>query len=240
MDCSSTLPSVAGGFIEKVDVEMIRHKCIFVAVLLLAVFIFNSHVLAEEETPLVCQIMVATLELEEEDSQVEDDTYDLTFFGVAAQKPFTNKSVTYGFETGTFFSLKADTRIVQASSGPSGGSLNVTFDNKLLVFDYFVGGYLGVSFAKRCRIYAGAGPLIIYGRRETDPEDDGSGAIQQETDSGLALGLYGRTGFEVSVTDVFMIGLGLRAITTGLEFDTPVGEIKVEGIQYFLNLSVKI
>ncbi len=219
---------------------MIRHKSLPVFVLVFVVLFFNSNVWAEEETPLVCQIMLATLELKEESPHVEDDTYDLTLFGVAAQKPLTGKSVAYGFETGAFFSMKADTRIVQASGGPSGGSLKVTFDNKLLLFDYFAGGYLGVSFAKRLRLYAGAGPLVIYGKREVDPEDDGSGTVQQKSDSGLALGFYGRSGLEISVTDIFMIGLGLRAITTGLEFNTPVGEIKVEGIQYFLSISVKI
>jgi len=110
----------------------------------------------------------------------------------------------------------------------------------MLLVDFFGGGYVSVDFAKRLRIYAGAGPLIIYGRREFEPEDSGSISIQTETESDLSVGVYGRMGLEFKLTDIFLVGVSLRGIKTSLEFNEPVGKIEIEGLQYFLNLSIKI
>jgi len=195
----------------------------------------------DEELPMNCQVMVSLMELDEDSPDLDKETYDVTFYGAAAQKPFQKDVFEYGIETGANVCMENDTNVLSSSAGSSGGTIRVEIDNQLFLFDYFGGGYVAVNFAKRLRLYAGAGPLLIYGRWEHEP-DENDGEIYDETESRLSAGLYGRAGIEVAIIEQMSIGGGIRAITTGLDFssDNSAGEIKVEGPQVFFNLSFKI
>ncbi len=144
-----------------------------------------------------------------------------------------------GVETGAFFSIRGETRVVSVSGGSGGGSVNVTYDNKMLLFDYFGGVYIGGRPTKRLRLYAGCGPLIIYGHRELKPKPYGPPETEIETDAGLSAGLYARTGIEFIITNHFIVGAGVRGMTSGLKLKSTIGSTRVEGLQYLLSLSFK-
>jgi opacity protein-like surface antigen len=229
--------------LEKIICKMNTHKlvcCIPIIIFILLIMDFNSIGYAKDpDTPLYyCQVMGMNMTLEEEDADVDGDDYNLTIFGAAAQRPLKKNGLEYGYEFGLLFSMKNDSRLIEASSGPSGGVIKVQFENQMLLIDYFGGGYVGYSFSKRLRLYAAAGPLIVYGRRAFDSEEEDT--IKSEIESKLSAGLYGRAGIEFKITDIFMIGTGVRAVKSGLKFDEPAGKIRYEGIQYVFNITFLI
>ncbi|MBC2715390.1 MAG: hypothetical protein HF978_08785 [Desulfobacteraceae bacterium] len=192
------------------------------------------------EFPLHCQAMGMSMTLEEDDVNVDGDDYHFYLFGAAAQRPYHKNRLEYGIEGGLMFSMENDTRLVEISSGPDGGTIKVEFENQMLLIDYFGGGYVGFCLTKRLRLYAGAGPLIVYGRRAFDPEKNEDESIKSEVESKLSAGFYGRTGIEFKITDNFMLGAGIRALTSGLKFKEPAGKIQYEGIQYVFSISYEI
>ncbi|MBC2710263.1 MAG: hypothetical protein HGJ94_04470 [Desulfosarcina sp.] len=195
----------------------------------------------EPPLPLYGQLMVAAFSADETDENLEEDSYDLTLFGVAAQKPLLpDLPVDLGFETGALLSWKSDTRFVQISSGPSGGTVRVEIDNKMLLVDYFFGGYAGFRLTRWLRLYAGAGPLLVYGYREIQPEPFNGESPEKTYESKLAVGAYARCGAEIVFTDRCMLGAGVRAMTSGLEFKESVGKIRYEGMQYLLSFSFRL
>jgi opacity protein-like surface antigen len=187
------------------------------------------------------QVIVAHMTIEEKHPDVESDDYSFYLFGGAGQKDFYEKDqFAYGVETGLFFSMDNDTRLVEVSGGGEGGTIKVQFKNNMLLVDYFGGGYASYTFSDRLRLYAGAGPLLIYGRREIDPEDNNNEIIESEVESQLSLGVYGRTGAELRISENFMLGAGVRYMTSGLKFTGQAGKVKLEGPQYYFNLSFDI
>ena len=189
--------------------------------------------------PMNCQVIVSLMELDEDAPGLEEDSYDIAFYGAAAQKPFKKDLFEYGFEAGANLCIENDNNVLNASGGSSGGNITVGIDNKLFLFDYFMGGYAAVNPAKRLRLYAGAGPLLIYGSWEHEP-DENEDEFDDNTESHLSAGIYGRAGVEVAICSEISLGAGVRALATGLEFNDAAGEIKVEGPQVFFNLSFGI
>jgi hypothetical protein len=191
------------------------------------------------ELPMNCQVIVSLMELDEDAPGLEEDSYDITFYGAAAQKPFNKELLEYGLEAGVNLCMENDNNVLHASAGSSGGSVRVAIDNELFLLDYFMGGYVAVNPAKRLRLYAGAGPLLIYGSWEHEP-DENDDDLNDETESQLSAGVYGRAGIEVGISQKISVGAGIRAMTTGLEFNDSAGDVKVEGSQVFFNLSFRI
>lgn len=230
--------------IQKIDATQL-FLCLPIIGLILLIMDFNSIGYAfDPEAPLHCQVMGMNMTLEEDDINVNGDDYNFFIFGAAGQQPFYKNRLEYGMEVGLLFSMKNDRRLVEGSSGSSGGEIKIQFKNQVLLVDYFGGGYVGYSFTKRLRLYAAAGPLIVYGRRTFDPEETPEGKegdpIESEVESKLSAGLYARTGIEFKIIDNFMIGAGIRAVTSGLKFKKPAGKIQYEGIQYVFNISFLI
>jgi hypothetical protein len=204
--------------------------------------IFGSHspVHAQNnDTSINCQVICSLMELDEDGQDLEKKNYDLIFFGAAAQKPFKKDVFEYGFETGADLSMKNDTNVLSYSAGSSGGNVRVEIDNKWFVFDYYGGGYIAANVANRLRLYAGAGPMLIYGSWEFEP-DDNDDQYEDNTESHLSAGIYGRAGLELTIIERMSIGAGVRGIASGLEFNDSPEKIKFEGPQIFFNVSFKI
>jgi opacity protein-like surface antigen len=202
----------------------------------------NAYVMADEiEENMNIQFILAQMTLEEKDPDVQDDDYELLYLGVAAQQPLNENRLTYGLETGALLTWDNETRHIRASGGSSGGSATIVIENQMFLFDYFFGGFVSVEFARRLRIYAGAGPLIVYGSRGITPEEEEEEEdTSQETESGTSLGVYARAGLEFEIVDNLRIGAGLRSMTSNLEFEDESGKIRVEGTQYYISISVTI
>ena len=211
----------------------------FISIAFFAIVIVSPAGAEEDAIPLHGQFMFGKMSLDKESEHVEGGVYDLPLVGLVVQKQVNKGGFELGVETGAFFSIRGETRVVSVSGGSGGGSVNVTYDNKMLLFDYFGGVYIGARLAKRLRLYAGCGPLIIYGHREIEPEPYGPPETETETDAGLSVGLYGRTGIEFIFTDRVIVGAGVRGMTSGLNLQSTIGSTRVEGLQYLLSLSFR-
>jgi len=188
---------------------------------------------AEEiKSPMILQFMVGEMVISNDDPRVSDDDYNFTLFGVAAQKPFYGEMTLVGIETGGLFNWKSETR-AYAASGGSGGTVAISADINQFIFDYFFGGYVSLQPFKWFRLYAGAGPLLIYGSREYEEKDPSTSQIETKSDSGFSAGVYGRAGMDIIITENVILGASIRGINTGLSFDDTVGNVDVEGWQYF-------
>lgn len=204
----------------------------------------------DESGSFYMQPMFGKMILGEDDENVKGSSYDLTMLGAAVQKALNaskaKKAFEYGIECGAIASWENDVRTFNISSGPSGGTVAVVAKNKWFLGDFFFGGFASYNLGKWARIYVGAGPLIVYGRRHVRPEgEDGGGATPVEDlvedDSGA--GLYGRTGLEFYITEKILLGASARFMKSNLTFnhpDDPMGDIDVEGVQGFLTFAVKL
>ena len=186
----------------------------------------------EVERPIILQFMIGEMVISNDDPRVSDGDYDITLFGVAVQKPFYGKMTPVGIETGGLFNWKSETR-AYAASGGGGGTVAISADINQFIFDYFFGGYVSLQPFKWFRLYSGAGPLLIYGSREYEEKDPARSQVETKSDSGFTAGVYGRAGIDIIITENFIIGASIRGAKTGLSFDDIVGNVDVEGWQYF-------
>ncbi len=171
------------------------------------------------------------------DPDLEGGDYDIRILGADVQKPFGGETFKYGIETGALFSMDSDVRSFSASSGSGGGQVTVSVDVNSILFDYFFGGYLSFEPTKWLRLNLGAGPLLIYGMRETEPEASAPEDITSESESGFGAGLYARAGIDIFLTEKFGLNVGARISESTLSFEDTAGKVDVEGWQYYFGIA---
>jgi opacity protein-like surface antigen len=216
------------------DGKSLMKKSVFLSLAFLIVFIAAPvRTNAEEiDRPIILQFMVGEMVISNDDPRVSDGDYNIALFGVAAQKPFYGEITLIGIETGGLFNWKSETR-AYAASGGGGGTVAISADINQFLFDYFFGGYVSLQPLKWFRLYAGAGPLLIYGSREYEEMDPITSQVETKSDSGFSGGVYGRAGIDIIISENFILGANIRGIKTGLSFNDTVGNVDVEGWQYF-------
>jgi len=126
-----------------------------------------------------------------------------------------------------------------SSSGSGGGTVAVAVDVNSVMIDYFLGGYISFEPSKYFRLYVGAGPLLIWARRETEPEENISDYITSESESDFGAGLYARTGVDIFFTEQFGIHAGARINNTTLSFEDSTGEVYIEGPQCYVGIAFR-
>lgn len=193
----------------------------------------------ETKEPMVGHVFYGRMTTENDDPQVDGGDYDINIFGVDVQKPLGRGIFKYGIETGALFSLDSDLRRFSASSGTGGGSASVSIDIRSLLVDFFFGGYVALEPVRWLRLHIGAGPLLIYGRREIEPEAPTPDPFSDETesDSGIGAGLYARAGIDILFTDYFGLNAGARITETTLSLEDTAGRVDIEGWQYYAGLA---
>lgn len=75
----------------------------------------------------------------------------------------------------------------------------------------------------------GAGPLLIWGNWETEPEESTPEDIVPESNSGFGGGLYARTGLDILFTENFGINAGAGVNQTSLSLIDSAGDVDIEG-----------
>jgi len=199
----------------------------------------NNVLSQEAKEPLTGHVFYGKMIIPNNDSDLEGDDYDVGIFGADVQKSFGGETFKYGIETGAIFSIDSDVRRFSASSGSGGGTVAVAVDVNSLMFDYFFGGYLGFEPTKWFRLNVGAGPLIIWGSRETESEESTPEEFTSESESGFGAGLYARVGIDIFFTDNFGFNVGARINETTLSFEDPAGKVDVEGWQYYFGVAFR-
>ena len=199
-----------------------------------------DHVLAQEKKEtLTSHIFYGQMIIENSDRNLEGGDFDLNIFGFDVQQSLGKEKFKYGFEGGGFFSLDSEVRQFSASSGSGGGSASVSVDINSFLIDLFFGGYVGYRPVKWLQLNVGAGPLVIWGKRNSDPVATPYDETTSGSESEFGAGLYARAGIDIFFTENFGVNFGARITETTLSFENLVGKVDVEGYQYYLGLAYR-
>jgi len=213
--------------------------------------------LDDEEKPLI-QVFLGVLELDDQTGQWEDisegdvdvDFSSLPSGGVEAEYVFGRDWVHWGINAGGSFAWKNDdTNFSGGFTEETGGVLRVDVDNSLFLFELHLGGYVRGRLGDRVTTYAAAGPMVMYGRHEVEDENaeqlpagttvEGAVVITDSDSNDVNIGYYGRAGVDFEILENQHVGLGLRYMSTELDFDKTIGKIDIEGPQYVLTYTAR-
>ena len=216
----------------------------------------GAHLSAEEVTQPLLQVFLGVLELDNQKGQwdeISDDYVDVDFSslpscGIETEYTFGRGWVHWGINPGGSIAWKNDdTNISGGLSNENGGTLRVDLDNSMLLAELHLGGYLRGRLSDRITTYAAAGPMLMYGDHEVEDENveetpgggtgQGTVAISNTDSNDINIGYYARAGIDFQTGDNQHLGVGVRYMSTELDFDKTVGKIDIKGPQYVLTFS---
>lgn len=186
-------------------------------------------------------VVYGNLMIQNDDPDLGGGDYEIDLFGADAQKAFGGQMLRYGVETGAMFSTDSEVRKFSASSGRRGGRAAVSIDISSFLIDYYFGGFVSLEAADWLRIYTAAGPLIVWGLRETDSDESAGeeASSDSESESGLGVGLYARAGLDLFLTKNLGLSAGVRVSDSTLRFEDTAGKFDVAGWQYYFGLAFR-
>ncbi len=165
----------------------------------------------------------------------------MPLIGIAGQLPFRQTDT---YAAGLEGSVIAGWRSKSVTVIGNNGTLSVYVDNSLLLLDLSMGLFLSTELGSAARVYIGAGPLLMFGINDNDTREvatDGSTRERNhESSSAFGAGLYGRGGIEFRLADRSLMGVGVRAFSTRMDFDNVDDETSVRGIQFMITYTVGI
>ena len=173
------------------------------------------------------------------DPNIDSNYYDISIFGADVQKSFGGEIFKYGVETGAVFSWDSYVQYFRASSGGNGGTVSVSVAVNSFIMDYFFGGYIGFEPVNWLHLSVGAGPLLIWGMRQSEPEESTADEITAESVVEFGAGIYARAGVDIFLSKTFGINAGVRKTETTLSFKDTAGETNIEGWQYYVGLAFR-
>ena len=207
------------------------------------------------EQPTI-QLFLGVLELDDQSAQwnnnagdeVEVDFSSLPVGGIEAEYILGRGWVHWGLNPGGSVAWKEDnTEVAGSLTEQNGGTLLVNFDNSLLLTELHLGVYVRGRMNDRVTAYAAAGPMVMYGTLDVNnnnvseaQSDGGSVEVPEDNSSDVNLGYYGRAGVDFSIGNNQQLGLGVRYLSTELDFDKTVGKLDIKGPQYVLTYTVQI
>lgn len=212
---------------------------------------------ADSPAPLF-QVFLGVLELDDQsgnwqaisDSGVDVDFSSLPSGGVEAEYVYGTGWVHWGLNPGGSVSWKNDdTNISGSLTNANGGTLRVDLDNSLFLFELHLGGYVRGRLQERITAYAAAGPMVMYGSHDVknenvegvpQPATDNIPQLDNTDSSDINVGYYARAGIDFEIDDHQQLGLGIRYLSTELDFDKTVGNIDIEGPQYVLTYTTRL
>lgn len=209
--------------------------------------------MAASDLPAMYQGFIGILELEDqrgEWDEISDDAVDIDFSnllsgGLESEYVFYEGWVHAGLNPGGSIAWKSDdTRFSGGFTESTGGFLGVELDNTVFIAELHLGGYVRGRLQERITAYAAAGPMVLYGYHKVKSESvEGSDEeleLSEKDSSGFALGYYARAGIDFEFRENQYLGLGMRYLSSELDFDQTVGNIDIEGPQYVLTFSRRL
>ena len=212
----------------------------------------------EEELPLF-QVFLGVLELDDQTGEwdeISDDNVDVDFSslpsgGIEAEYVFYRNWVHLGLNSGGSIAWKNDdTKFSGGVTNENGGTLRIDLDNSLFLFELHLGGYVRARISDRITTYAAAGPMVMYGEHEVEDEnveempaqpiETGTVVITNSDSNDINVGYYARAGIDFEIGENQHMGLGVRYLSTELDFDKTIGKIDIKGPQYVLTFTTRL
>ena len=225
----------------------------------------GTHTAAEEadpaaidrETPLI-QVFLGVLELDDQTGKwqdISDDNVDVDFSslpsgGIEAEYSYYKGWIHWGINPGGSIAWKSDdTNFSGGFTGENGTTIRVDIDNSLFLFELHLGGYVRGRLTDRITTYAAAGPMVMYGSHEVEDERteelpsgapaDGELDLDSNDSNDINIGYYGRAGVDFEIQGNQQLGLGIRYMSTELDFDKTIGKLDIKGPQYVLTYTAR-
>lgn len=223
--------------------------------LLLALHTNLAHAEADSASTPLFQVFLGVLELDNQtgewrdisENEVDVDFSSLPSGGVEGEYVYGRGWVHWGLNPGGSISWKNDdTNFSGSLTNQNGGRLRVDLDNSLFLIELHLGAYVRGRVSNRITTYAAAGPMVMYGSHEVEDESvngtpqliaDGTVVINEKDSSDINVGYYARVGIDFEINDRQQLGLGVRYLSTELDFDKTVGKIDIKGPQYVLTFT---
>jgi opacity protein-like surface antigen len=229
------------------------------AVLLLTLTAAPVHAESANESAPLMQVFLGVMEPDDQTGQwdaVSEGPVDIDFSslpsgGVEAEYLFGSGWVHWGLNPGGSISWKNDdTNFSGSLTNENGGTLRFEADNSLFLAELHLGAYVRGRLSERVTTYAAAGPMVMYGSHDIKNENfeqvpsqgaPSSTADIDETDSSdINVGYYARAGIDFAINDKQQMGLGVRYLSTELDFDKTVGKLDIKGPQYVLTFTTQL
>lgn len=192
----------------------------------------------EYRSPWSGHFFYGQMNVDNDSSGVDGEDYTSKLLGMDAQLALGPRGpFQYGVEFGVLASWESDTRVYSASAGGGGGTVTVSMDVNSYLIDCFAGGYIALEPMKWLRIHAGAGPLVIWGKWETEPNEPAPEPFYSESETKVGVGLYARTGLDIFFTDRLGVHAGIRVNTTTLTLENASEEVDIKGWQYYFGMA---
>jgi hypothetical protein len=168
----------------------------------------------------------------------ENDLSNMPYFGLAFQQPFRGKNTQIGLDGSAFLGWRVKDRRVVAGDN----QIAITVDSSLWLFDLSIGIYVKHTFKERWRVYAAAGPALIFGEYSDDTDEDdlvsNTTITTSRSESEFGSGGYARAGFDYRYADNAYLGICVRGISTNLEFSgAPEASSGLSGTQVLVSFS---
>ena len=207
---------------------------------------------AASDEPADFQVFLGVLELDDQTGrwdEISNEPVDVDFStlpsgGIEAEYVFYRGWVHAGLNPGGSLAWKNDdTSISGGFTEQTGGVLAVELDNSLFLFEMHLGAYVRGRLHERVTAYAAAGPMIMYGHHDVEDErvdPDEELDLPETSASDINLGYYARAGIDFDIGGERNMGLGVRYLSTELDFDDTVGNIDIAGPQYVLTFSQRL
>ena len=198
-------------------------------------------------------VFLGGLELDEQDGdRIDEDGRPIAIEfptlpngGIEGEYRYGGERVAWGLNPGGSIAWKSSgTRVSGGFTSDTGGVVRIDIDNSLFIGELHMGGYLRGRLTESITAYVAAGPMITYGRIEVEDDDlpdvEPAGTIELESSdsSDFGFGYYARAGIDFSIKGEQAVGIGLRYISTKLDFDNDIGEIDLEGPSFVLSYTM--
>ncbi len=213
---------------------------------------FNSAPASADYDQLI-GVFLGGLELDEQDGDridedgkpIEIEFPTLPTGGIEGEYRYGGERIAWGLNPGGSIAWKSSgTRVSGGFTGGTGGVIRVDIDNSLFIGELHLGGYLRGRLTESITAYVAAGPMVTYGRIEVEDDDlptvEPTGTIKLESSdsSDFGIGYYARAGIDFSIKGEQAVGIGVRYMSTKLDFDNDIGEIDLEGPSFVLSYTI--
>lgn len=163
--------------------------------------------------------------------------------GIEGEYRYGGERLAWGINPGGSVAWKSSgTRVAGSIGGSNGAVIVIDVDNAFFFGELHLGGYVRGRLGESVTAYAAAGPMVTYGKVSVEDEDiQGADDTSEFSDSSdFGFGYYARAGIDLEIKGEQSVGLGIRYISTSLEFDDGIGDVDIEGPSVFLSYTVPL
>ncbi|MDW7644022.1 MAG: hypothetical protein SCI25_03165 [Desulfuromonadales bacterium] len=168
------------------------------------------------------------------DTSKETDLSQMPMLGFVAQYALAGQNSQAGFEGGLLFGWRSRSTSLTSNLEQT----SVRIETSLWLLDLSMGLYASHVVADRLRLSLGAGPLLLFATYDGETEEtdsQGDTATTDTSENAFGIGGYARAAVEYRLPDGAFMGIGLRGVTSTLEFEKGVDSSGLEGVQGFIS-----